>query len=249
MTSLNYINQPNLIQKHFWRIKYGIRTFLGDYPELFFPANSWTKGKRWAVNEETELVIEGFQRSGNTFSVGAFHNSQPQRINVASHLHIPAQVIYAAKKDIPTLVIIRYPVDAVLSWKALELESSLKLNRAALDYSFEQLFSYYIRFYTKILPYRDRFVVASFEEITTDFGAVVAKINAQFNTNFDLFDHTPENVKKVLDTQNFHAGISLDRQKLKNSVIQEYENKLRSTNFKNLVFKAEEVYKSFKQLA
>jgi hypothetical protein len=249
MKSITYINESNLAQKYFFRLKYGIRTFLGDYPELFFPANSWTKGKKWAVNESTELVIEGFQRSGNTFSVGAFNNSQPQKVSVASHLHIPAQVIYAARKNIPTLVIIRHPLDAVLSWKALELESSLKLNHVPLDYSFNQLFRYYIRFYTKILPYQDKFVVASFEEITTDFGAVVGKINCYFDTKFALFEHTQENVKKVLDFQNFHAGTSLTRQELKNTVIHKYETKLKSANFRSLVSKAENIYEQFKQLA
>lgn len=249
MTLANQTIAPNIAQKKFFRTKYAIRTFLGDYPELFFPANSLTKGKRWAVNRNTELVIEGFQRSGNTFSVGAFNAAQPQKVNVASHLHVPAQIVYAARMNIPALVVIRYPVDSVLSWKALELESSLKLQHTALDYSFEQLFSHYIRFYTKIFPYQDQFVVASFEEVTRNFGEVIAKLNQNFNTSFSLFDHTKENVEKVFESQNFHAGVSVSRQELKKTVKQRYEDKLSSARFKSLVSQSEKVYQRFKQLS
>lgn len=249
MTLANQIIQPNTIQTNFFRTKYAIRTLLGDYPELFFPANSLTKGKSWAVQEETELVIEGFQRSGNTFSVGAFNAAQENKVSVASHLHVPAQVIHAVRKGIPVLVVVRYPVDSILSWKALELESSLKLRHTALNYSFDQLFSYYIRFYNKIMPYKDNFVVAAFEEVITDFGAVIAKVNKRFDTDFSLFVHTEENVNEVFQSQNFHAGTSISRQELKNIVKKRYEAKLSSKKFKSLVLEAEEVYQQFKMLA
>ncbi|MEL6441747.1 MAG: hypothetical protein AAFQ80_21150 [Cyanobacteria bacterium J06621_8] len=249
MTITNQIITPNFVKKNFFRTKYAVRTFLGDYPELFFPANSFTKGKSWAVNQDTNIVIEGFQRSGNTFSVGAFKSAQIRKVNVASHLHIPAQVIYASKNKIPTLVVIRYPVDSVLSWKALELESSIRLQHTALDYSYFQLFKYYIRFYNKIMPYKDTFVVANFEDIISDFGAVINKINQKFNTSFDIFEHNKDNVRKVFDSQNFHAGTSVSRQELKKLVKIKYQIKLKSDDFKSLVSEAENVYERFKSLA
>jgi hypothetical protein len=245
----NQIIKPNTVQKNFFRLKYAIRTFLGDHPRLFFHANNLTKGEKWAVNEKTELVIEGFQRSGNTFSVGAFNAAQAYKVNVASHLHVPAQVIYAARNSIPVLVVVRYPVDSILSWKALELESSSKLQHIALDYSLHQLFNYYIRFYTKIMPYQNSFVVASFEEVITDFGGVIDKINQHFNTDFTPFVHTEENTKKVFASQNFHAGTSLSRQEFKAIVQEQYEKELRSAKFKSLVSKSEEVHLQFRQLA
>ena len=46
-------------------------------------------------------------------------------------------------------------------------------------------------------PCRDKFIVGRFEEVTTDFGEVIRRVNARFGTNFKLFEHTEENLRKV----------------------------------------------------
>jgi hypothetical protein len=40
---------------------------------------------------------------------------------------------------------------------------------------------------------RDRFVVGLFDEVTSDFGAVVDRVNRRFGTSFRRFEPTPEN--------------------------------------------------------
>jgi hypothetical protein len=40
-------------------------------------------------------------------------------------------------------------------------------------------------------------VAASFADVTGDFGAVVARVNARFGTSFGVFQHTPENEAAV----------------------------------------------------
>src|SRR2546421_9409717 len=67
------------------------------------------------VSHDTELVIEGFPRTANTFTVFAFQMAQAAPVRVAHHLHAPAQVIFAARRGIPVLVLVRPPEDAVLS--------------------------------------------------------------------------------------------------------------------------------------
>ena len=47
----------------------------------------------------TELVIEAFPRSANTFATVAFQLSQPAPVRVAHHLHAPAQVTEARGAD------------------------------------------------------------------------------------------------------------------------------------------------------
>ena len=42
-------------------------------------------------------------------------------------------------------------------------------------------------------------VVADFEEITTDFGVVIDRLNAKFSTAFDRFEHDPEHVATVFE--------------------------------------------------
>ena len=60
-------------------------------------------------NHATQLVIEGYPRSANTYAVVAFAAVQPERPRIAHHLHVAAQVLAAVDRDIPTMVLIRRP--------------------------------------------------------------------------------------------------------------------------------------------
>ena len=84
------------------------------------------------------------------------------------------------------MVLIRKPRDAVLS--LLVREPHISAEQALKDY---------IRFYRTVVPYRDKFVVGRFEEVTTKFGKVIRRVNARFGTNFKPFEHTEENLQKV----------------------------------------------------
>jgi hypothetical protein len=55
-----------------------------------------------------------------------------------------------------------------------------------------------VRYHTCILPVRDRIVAVRFEQVTSDFGVVVERVNAAFGTGFGVFAHTPENEGAVL---------------------------------------------------
>ena len=138
------------------------------------------------VNSETELVIEGFPRSGNSFAVTAMRLAQEKPLRIAHHFHVPAQIIYACRRRIPVLVILRKAPDAVVSQKVRT--PSGKLDQGLRDW---------ISFYERILPYRDEFVLATFEEITEDFGAVIERINSKFGTRFNLFINSPENCAEI----------------------------------------------------
>lgn len=131
-------------------------------------------------------MIEGYPRSANTFAVAAFSFAQGRPVKIARHLHAPAHVIAGVKKGIPTLVLIRQPEQAVLS--LLVRAPHITPKQALKDY---------IRFYRSILSYRKGYVLATFEEVTRDFGQVIQRINARFGTNFKVFKHTDENIKKV----------------------------------------------------
>ena len=228
------------------RIKYDLRSYLAVYPELFFPfVHLKSKSRKLAVTNRTEIVIEGFPRSGNSFAVAAFRAAQPRSVKIATHLHAPAQIILAARKNIPTLVVIRNPIDAVISLRALDIESH-SLGRSPLfDWSSEQLLRSYIRFYTSIIPYQNKYVLGLFEEVTKDFGPVVRKINQRFNTNFSIFSHTENNVHQVFETQMFHAGPSKTREKIKTLLRKDFE----SESLQPLIVQAKNVHQEFKLLA
>jgi hypothetical protein len=173
-------------------LRHEVFSLVAQYPTLFLPLIrtliriGLQQGE--SVGKHTEIVIEGSPRCGNTFAFVAFELAQPRRVSIAHHLHAAAQVIYAARRNIPTLVLIRRPEEAVLSDVIRSPHRSIR-----------QSLRDYVRFYRRIAPYRTRFVSAEFEEITADFGPVVERVNALFGTNFAPFVHSDENVKACFE--------------------------------------------------
>lgn len=228
---------------YFLQFKYQVRSFLSLHPQLFFPLVDLKQNSRQlAVDNNTEIVIEGFPRSGNSFAVGAFRAAHSYPVSIATHLHAPAQIIVATRKNIPTLVVIRNPIDAVISLKALHLECNNKALKTKSSFcDFKVLLKSYINFYKTIAPYRDKYVLGYFDELTKDFSQIIIKINQHFNTDFKKFEHTKSNMKKVFERQGFHAGPSIQRQELKKIL----RTQIEQTKFKPLLAEATEVYQQF----
>jgi hypothetical protein len=130
----------------------------------------------------TAIVIEGFMRSGNTFSVAAFEVANGPDLHVARHLHGAAHVLRAVRLGLPTVVLVRAPRDAVLSY----------LVRRSDQTPYEALLEY-LDFYRTVWRVRDSFVVGLFDRVTSDFGSVIGDVNARFGTSFRRFEHSPEN--------------------------------------------------------
>lgn len=229
-------------------LKFELRSFCSLYPQLFFPLRSLLgKETKQAVQENTQLVIEGFPRSANSFSVAAIQSIQPKPLRIASHLHAAAQVIRAADLYIPTLVLIRPPEDAIISLKSLELEISYRFN---IDYPgwgacLKSYLKAWIKFYSQVLPYKNYYVIGLFDEVIHDFGAITKRINKRFQTNFVVFQHTRENVNKIHKVVGFHSGPSAKREYLKEFFIKDIE----ADNLLPLLMKAENLYREFEILA
>ncbi len=198
-----------------------------------------------AVTPDTQLVIEGFPRSGNSFARRAFIMAQDQgfdKTRIAHHLHVPAQVVRAAQWQIPTLVLIRRPKDAVLS---LAIRDPI---------SVDQALRYYVSFYETAEKYRDAYVLGLFEEVTEDFGQVIKRINDKFGTTFSLFRHDEQNVSKVFAGMETRARkvygdetLLLERKVARPSAVRErikheIEYDLDNPKRKKLIAEAEAVY-------
>ena len=230
------------------KLKFELRSFCSLYPELFFPMRSLLgKGTAQAVQENTQLVIEGFPRSANSFSVAAIQSVQPKPLIIASHLHAAAQVIRAADLSVPTLVLIREPADAIISLKCLELEISyrFKIEYPVWGACLKSYLKAWIKFYLQILPYRENYVIGLFDEVTNDFGAIIEQLNQRFQRNFAIFEHTKESVKRIHKLVGFHSGPSEKREYLKDLFIKEIEE----DNLIPLLLKAEDIYREFEILA
>jgi hypothetical protein len=139
------------------------------------------------IDDRTELVVDGYPRSGNTFVVAAIHMAQePGDLRIAHHTHMPAQLLRAVRLGLPAVALIRDPEESVLS--LVVRKTQLTAGSALRGW---------VRFYRPVVPVRDRIVVASFEEAVADVGAIVRRVNDRFGTTFREFEHTREHVRSV----------------------------------------------------
>ncbi len=224
-----------------FRFEKWLQIYAGKHPSAFYGLYRLArKDQARVVTPDTQLVMEGFPRSANSFARVAFNRAQSERVRIAHGLHVPAQVIRAVRWRIPILVLIRKPKDAVLSFAIRD------------PISVDQALRYYLSFYETIEEYRDAYVLGLFEEVTGDFGGVIRRINDRFGTTFSVFRHDERNVdavfarlernsKKRFGETSWENKVSrpfASREKLKREVVYELEDPKR----RDLISRAETVY-------
>lgn len=164
------------------RVRHHARRPLARTPYLWDAAILARPGKRATlVRRDTDLVLEGFLRSGNTFSVAAFEVANGSGARLAHHLHGAPHLLRAARLGRPAVLLIRSPTDAVTSY--LIRRPTLTARDGVLEY---------LDFYRTAWRARDSVVVATFEQVTGDFGAVIDRVNARFGTTFERYAGTAE---------------------------------------------------------
>jgi len=165
---------------------YDAKTSLARFPPIALPLQR-IRGRGELIDDDTQVVIEAFPRSASSFAVAAFRLAQePDPTSIAHHTHMPAQVLEGVRRRLPTMVLVRPAVDAVVS----HLIRSPDLGaRAAMRG--------YLRFHGPLVARRGGFVTATFDEVVCSFGTAIERLNARFGTAFTPFEHTPENVARI----------------------------------------------------
>lgn len=155
----------------------------------FRPALREPEDPRPWVSRTTEIVIEGYPRSGNTFAVEAFRLAQGRQIEIAHHLHAAAQIKRAARLDVPAVVLIREPSEAILSVMVRDPHASVRWALRS-----------YIRFYSAVVPFLEKTVVAPFATVTSDLASIIRMVNERYGTAFKEFVPTEEALTSVRQT-------------------------------------------------
>ena len=154
------------------RAVYELATATSRYPAAALrAARLWNIGT--PVDDATDIVIEGFPRSGNTATFEAFAAAQPSAIRIAHHTHTPANAIAGVRRGLPVLVLSRTPDEAVPEIVVMRPELTVR-----------QAMRGYRRFYAPLLRFRDRIVVGRFDDVVADLGAVIERVNGRFGTDF-----------------------------------------------------------------
>jgi hypothetical protein len=181
------------------RARHRLRTRVSEYPGLYLPfaRHKYPGPSPEVISSATEFVIDGYTRSASTFAVYALQLAQPVPVRLAHHLHAPAQLVAAARAGVPALAVIREPQGAILS--QLIREPDVALTDALVAYA---------RFYERLFGCRESFVVADFEQITKDFGAVTRRVNERFGTAFAEFEPSEQNVRRCFELIKLRGTLS-----------------------------------------
>ena len=171
------------------KFSFSLRSWITQSPSrsyLYLPYLWWGQAKRRAdgtdpreglVLPDTELMIDGFQGSANSFATAAFQLCQTRSVRLAHHRHAPIYMMKAVKMNTPVILTIREPAGTVISLSSRWPHISTK-----------QGLTSYVSFYESLKPYSDRLIVSTFTLTTKHLDKVIAATNLKFGTDFDLVD-------------------------------------------------------------
>lgn len=186
---------------------YGLNRFRPGKSDLFRP-------------EKYDLVIDGFQRSGNTFLYSLITHYNPD-LNISVHRHSSIFLKRAAVHCIPSILTIRNPLDSISS--LLVMDSQLGV-RPALES--------YIQFYSNFKKSDNSFVIAPFVELIVNPDKFISELNTKYTLNLSLSGLKGEGLKSFILTKsqrsNSHAHQSAYPNEQKESMKRQLKSKIKS---------------------
>ena len=224
-----------------------IKRYLENYPLIYVKIAYYyniIKGGNYnrVVNKTTQICIEGFPRSSNSFVAEVFRYLHDDNISIATHLHSSAHIIYAVESNIPTCVLIRKPKDSIVSLFTLsvQFDKTYKTDSESVKKSMEYDLKWYIFFYKSLIKYKDKIVIASMEESTSDICSVIKKINKKYSTSFNNCTDHQQLVEVLSASSKPHVFPSEFRNKYK-----QFGKEVYHSIDKVLRNEAEDVYNKF----
>lgn len=151
--------------------KYRARTALGGHP-VGYRLLATLYPRDLVVSRRTDLCVEGFERSANSFLCRAVARWN-KGIRLAHHLHAPQQILRAMRLGIPCVMLVRPPLAALSS--VLLVDDTLTTANAVRGY---------LAFYEPLLGHLDEVAIARFEDVTKRPETVIATVNERFGSAF-----------------------------------------------------------------
>jgi len=193
------------------------------------------------VNKKTKICIEAFPRSGNSWTARVFRHLldlPPYTDIICHHTHSPHTVRKSLNLNIPTLVIIRNPIDAISSVLLFR-----KFHTKPLKDMISLQIKKYIFFYSIIKKYSDKIVIIKFEQIFSDFNKVIKKLNNFYGTTFPLIKNLNELSRKLKEEILLNSPNRDDPMRLP---IPTKERKVKKAEIINLIKENLEIKKALK---
>lgn len=132
--------------------------------------------RRRVITSDTQLVIDGFPSSANSFLQRCLEQLVTMdELRFSDHQHSPAMIVRATKLNVPTIVCVRDPLEccssASVRWPVWTLEEYLIR---------------YKKFHQLILPHLDKVLVSPFEEIVENPLRVFQSANRKFGISIPI---------------------------------------------------------------
>lgn len=128
-------------------------------------------------SRRTTVCIEGYPRSANTFII-SFLNLCCRRASLdysfAHHTHSILNLKIATALQIPSLVLIRQPLDAITSLVVHNRQPA------------EKMVEFYMKFYRGVLELEAPCLMVGFEQVTGDINTLFKRLNHAYNLNIPL---------------------------------------------------------------
>lgn len=144
----------------------------------FFPLIHFVRGGKSGrfCTSGTELCVEGFESSANTFAFNVLYCVNPD-LNFARHKHVVANLKRAVDYEVPTVILFRDPDDCI--------PSAVARFRPSLCEAIQR----YLMFYRYVIEEMEPDVLlVSFEDMTQETVPTVQRISSFANLDIDT-DH------------------------------------------------------------
>ena len=190
ITPINYLKDSGMF-RFLKNIRYLLIRVAGNSSLLYRILKFIPSADELLVVKDTSICIEGFPRSANTFLALFFSYWNPE-LKTAHHLHLPLQIKVSARYNIPAIVVIRHPLDAI---------SSLMVRESFL-YTWVAIKTYLL-FYTMVKG--QEFLLARFEDCTRRPETIIEKVNERYGKSFkfnELTDSVNERLFEMIDHVN-----------------------------------------------
>lgn len=161
------------------------RAVLERFPGIYVRIARHRTPERDGLDAATDLLIEGFPRSGNSFLVSWIATANPD-LRIASHMHSMAHVHAALRRDLPVVIVVREPEDALASLAVFSPEQPL-----------EQHIERYRRFHERAIDVTDDVIVSPFEVTTKRPELVVDALRPRMSQ--DLVASPPGGTVEVME--------------------------------------------------
>jgi hypothetical protein len=169
--------RSNIFKRIAYNFKTIIRVFIGHHYNLYkFIIGRDKKKKKLLYSQNTDVVIEGFPRVGNTFFVVAFQKLSEKKLTIARHVHLTYQIKEALASKKPIIVLVRDPIDAVVSLKIREPRISI----------YVALF-WYLQFYSFVLKHKAQIEIKLFSSFISNYNEIAIK-GFRFKESINLKD-------------------------------------------------------------